>query len=121
MTKLDLGHKIRFFREMKGYSQESLALELGISQQAYQKIESGITRLDVERAELIAKQLGIELDFLLNFNPSNYWYNCTLSGNGITNNTTIPQELINQHNQQIETLKDEISFLRDLIKDKMSG
>lgn len=32
---LDIGSKIRFFRELKGISQESLAFQLGISQQAF--------------------------------------------------------------------------------------
>lgn len=115
---LDLGSKIRFFRELKGISQEALASQLGISQQAYQKIESGATRLDIERANTIAHELGVQLDFLLSFSPANYWYHCTLSGNGtFTNNASeVPKELINAYEQQISTLKDEISFLRSLLK-----
>ncbi|EPB65599.1 putative protein RfaE, domain II, partial [Ancylostoma ceylanicum] len=45
--------------ELKGISQEALATQLGISQQAYQKIESGATRLDIERANVIAHELGL--------------------------------------------------------------
>lgn len=111
---LDLSNKIRLFREIKGLSQEAIATQLGISQQAYQKIENGTTRLDLERANLIAQELNLELDFLLNFNLANYWYNCTLSGNE-TNNTNIPPELISAYERQIESLKNEIEFLRKLI------
>ncbi|MDR0802051.1 helix-turn-helix domain-containing protein [Fluviicola sp.] len=114
---LDLGSKIRFFREMRGLSQEALAAQLGISQQAYQKIESGITRLDVERANVIATELGVQLDFLLSFSPANYWYNCSMSGNGTFNNH-IPKELLEAHQAQIQVLKEEISFLRELLKSK---
>ncbi|MDR0802052.1 helix-turn-helix transcriptional regulator [Fluviicola sp.] len=113
---LDLGSKIRFFREMRGLSQEALAMQLGISQQAYQKIESGITKLDVERANVIATELGVQLDFLLSFSPANYWYNCTLSGNTVNNH--IPKELLEAHQTQIQALKEEISFLRELLKGK---
>lgn len=114
-VQLDLGNKIRFFREMKGLSQEALANQLGISQQAYQKIESGSTKLDVNRAEKIASELGVQLDFLLSFSPANYWYNCSMSGNGTFNNN-LPQELIESYKQQIESLKDEIEFLRNQFK-----
>lgn len=117
-VQLDLGSKIRFFREMKGLSQEALAHQLGITQQAYQKIESGSTKLDVNRAEKIASELGIQLDFLLSFSPANHMYNCTLSsGNGAIHNHT-PQELIDSYKQQIEGLKSEIDFLRSQIKNK---
>lgn len=109
---LDLGSKIRFFRELKGLSQESLAHQLGISQQAYQKIESGSTKLDIQRAEKIAKELDVQLDFLLSFSPANYWYNCSMSGNGTFNNN-LPSELLASHQKQIETLESEITFLRN--------
>lgn len=114
---LDIGSKIRFFREIKGISQEALALQLGISQQAFQKIESGVTRLDIDRANTIAQELGLQLDALLSFNPANYWYHCTHSGNGNTNtHTHIPNELIKSYEDQITSLKEEIVFLRSLVK-----
>jgi transcriptional regulator with XRE-family HTH domain len=115
---LDLGSKIRFFRELKGLSQESLAYQLGISQQAYQKIETGSTKLDIGRAGKIATELGVQLDFLLNFSPSNYWNNCTMSGNGTVNNNNLPPELLSSHQQQIESLKSEIEFLRNQLMAK---
>lgn len=118
---LDLGKKIRFFKELKGISQEALATQLGISQQAFQKIESGSTKLDIERAHLNAHELEIELEVLLNFNPDTYLYNCTLSatGNGTVNiNTTVPKELIESYQKQIESLHDEIKFLRSMLAKK---
>jgi transcriptional regulator with XRE-family HTH domain len=118
-TKLNLGSKIRFFRELKGLSQEALAIDLGISQQAFQRIESGVTKLDIDRANLIAEKLGVELELLLNFNPANYWYNCSLSGNGtFTNNTSIPAELIQSYETQIQHMKEEINFLRGLLNER---
>ncbi len=112
-----MGSKIRFFREIKGISQEALAHQLGISQQAYQKIESGLTKLDVTRAERIASELGLKLEFLLSFSPANYWYNCTMSGNGTFNNN-LPQELIDSYKQQIKSLKIENEFLKSLLSSK---
>ncbi|AEA44285.1 helix-turn-helix domain-containing protein [Fluviicola taffensis] len=117
ITTLNLGIKIRFFRDMKGLSQQALAMQLGISQQAYQKIESGVTKLDVERANVIANELGVQLDFLISFSPANYWYQCTLSGNTVNNN--IPKELLEAHQSQIQVLKEEVLFLRELLKGKL--
>lgn len=118
-TKLNLGSKIRFFRELKGLSQEAMAIDLGISQQAFQRIESGVTKLDIDRANLIAEKLGVGLELLLNFNPANYWYNCSLSGNGtFTNNTYIPTELIQSYETQIQHMKEEINFLRGMLNEK---
>lgn len=114
---MDLGSKIRFFRELKGISQESLATQIGISQQAYQKIESGATKLDIQRAEKIANELDVKLDFLLSFSPANYWYNCSMSGNGTFNNN-LPNELIESYKEQIENLKNEVLFLRNQLISK---
>ncbi len=55
---LHIGRKISKIRELKGMKQETLASELGISQQAVSKIEQSA---DVEEDALIkiAKVLGI--------------------------------------------------------------
>lgn len=50
---------IRDLRQEKKYSQEYMALRLEISQNAYSKLERGITRLTLERMAQIAEILGI--------------------------------------------------------------
>lgn len=50
---------------MKGYSQEYVANELGISQNAYSKLESGKTEISVKRVYEIALVLGISIYELL--------------------------------------------------------
>jgi transcriptional regulator with XRE-family HTH domain len=56
-----LATKIRKLREIYGFSQESVAFELGISQAAYSKKESGRTELSLSCLEKLAKiyQLSI--------------------------------------------------------------
>ena len=53
--------KIKFERQKKGYSQETLALEAGLSRNAIWKIESGRVSPTIESLEKIAKAL--EIDF----------------------------------------------------------
>jgi transcriptional regulator with XRE-family HTH domain len=57
---------IRRIREYRGYPQEYLAMKLGISQNAYSKIELTYTRLTVERLLEISSILEIDTVALLN-------------------------------------------------------
>ncbi|MGY4540012.1 transcriptional regulator with XRE-family HTH domain [Mucilaginibacter sp. UYNi724] len=63
---LHIGRKISKIRELKGMKQETLATELGISQQAISKIEQSA---DVEDVALnkIAVALGITSEAIKNF------------------------------------------------------
>ena len=63
-----LGNKIRVIRQIKGISQEALALKLNISQAAYSKIESGKTTLSYERLEVILEELSISDKTMRDFN-----------------------------------------------------
>lgn len=57
---LNLRRKIRVVRRLKGYSQEYMAIKMGISQNAYSKMERGKIRLAPERILNISKLLGME-------------------------------------------------------------
>jgi transcriptional regulator with XRE-family HTH domain len=63
MTGLSL--KIRLIRIHLGYSQEYVALQLGISQRAYSKIETGKTKLTVVRLEQISRILECKIEDLI--------------------------------------------------------
>ena len=64
---LHIGRKISKIRELKGMKQETLAHELGISQQSVSKIEQSAD-VDGEALEKIAKILGVPADAIKNFN-----------------------------------------------------
>ena len=48
------GEKLKLIRELRGYSQEYVASELGIAQNTYSKIETNQTRLSADMLERIA-------------------------------------------------------------------
>lgn len=50
-----INEKIKEFRELHNYSQEYIGSKLGMSQQAYQKIENGTTELKIEMLFILAK------------------------------------------------------------------
>ena len=57
---------IRNERETLNYTQEYLAAKLGISQNAYSKIELGYTKITVERLFQIAAILNADVHDLIN-------------------------------------------------------
>jgi transcriptional regulator with XRE-family HTH domain len=59
---------IRKIREFRDYTQEYLAMKLGISQNAYSKIELAYTRITVERLMHIAQILEVDSVDLLTSN-----------------------------------------------------
>ena len=63
---------IRKIREHRDYTQEYLALRLGISQNAYSKIELGYTRITLERFMQIAQILEVDTVDLLNEGPKSW-------------------------------------------------
>lgn len=63
-----LGNKIRTIRQIKGISQEAIAMKLLISQPAYSKIESGKIILTPDRFQIILEELGVTEVAFRNFN-----------------------------------------------------
>ncbi len=75
-------NKIREFRKKKGYSHETMAHELNMSQPAYSKIEKNETKLSVERLFEIANILETPIEKFLEINPNNV-YNQDIKENGV--------------------------------------
>lgn len=111
-NKFDIGAKIKMIRELKGISQEAVAVHLGISQQAFQQIESGKTKIDLTRASRIAHCLEINLDALMSFQPHDYIDSCTKKGLFETSNVW-SEKLQSQLREQNEMLKAQVNFLRE--------
>lgn len=106
--------RIKHIRESKNFTQEYMAGKLGISQNAYSKIESGQTRLTTDRMEEISKALDIPVESLLtddfkffNIYNNTYGYIDTLQ----EENKDLIQSLIKQN----EFLQKEIGRLIDLV------
>jgi transcriptional regulator with XRE-family HTH domain len=65
--KTHIGKNIARIRELKGMKQETLAAELGISQQAISQLEQKET-MDTERLEEVAQALGVTSEAIKAFN-----------------------------------------------------
>lgn len=59
------GTVIRKYRELRNYSQDYVARKMGISQNAYSKIENNITQLTVNHVKQISQILEVSIMDLL--------------------------------------------------------
>lgn len=120
----NIGHRIRRFREEKGFSQEYMALELEISQASYARLESQESRLDVQRLIRIAKILQVHFAQLIGEEPQNIFHQNNEKSNQVNgfvqnlyqeSQETI-QKLIDSKDETITKLEAEIIFLRKIVE-----
>lgn len=118
--------KISKARKDKGFSQENMAYELGISQTAYTNMENNESKLTVERLLKVAQILKKPAHYFFETSPhkinnvNNY---DSATGylqdfeNLYQDNKEIYEELRNSYTDSIKTLKEEIIFLRKLVQE----
>jgi len=80
---LHIGRKISRIRELRGMKQETLATELGISQQAVSKIEQS-TEIEDSALEKIAAVLGVSKEAIKNYSDEAVIYNIQNNYDGST-------------------------------------
>jgi len=110
-----LGQKIKKIRELKNLTQEHLAIELGLTQSAYSKLESGEVDIPYTRLEQIAKVLELKPEDIITFNEHivfNVMHNETGNGMVVHQASLIEKEL---YEGTIKSLKEEIAYLKSVL------
>lgn len=110
----NVSKKLKLVRLNKGISQEEIAAHLNILQSTYAKIERGDTRLSTSRLLEIADYLKVSPGELLPAEEDKY----------VFNNSTITKSFVENYYEgikesfesQINSLKEEIAFLRKVIE-----
>ncbi|MAU14653.1 MAG: transcriptional regulator [Muricauda sp.] len=126
-----IGRKISRIRELRGMKQETLAEELGISQQAVSNIENSEKVEDVKLEE-IAKALGVTKESIENFseeailniigntyhvdNSSAVNYGCTF--NPLDKLIDAYDENKKLYERLVQAEKDKVAYLEKLLKSK---
>lgn len=124
-----IGRKISRIRELRGMKQETLAEELGISQQAVSNIENS-EKVDDVKLEEIAKALGVTKEGIENFseeailniigntyhvdNSSAVNYGCTF--NPLDKLMEAHEENKKLYERLVQAEKDKVAYLEKLIK-----
>ena len=114
---LTTGTRIKKLREIRGYSQDFMALKLGISQEQYSYLETKQKNIPDEQITIIASLLEVKEDFLKTFDPQNVIQNTfNDTAQGYFN---IQSLIIQSHENErkayvelIDRLKDEIVELK---------
>ena len=112
--------KITQYRNRKGYTYENMADELELTTAAYRKIETGETKLSVERLFKISNILETPVNELLDLDKNHFIQNNYNSESVISQrienfyqeNKEITSELIEAKDQLITQLQKEIEFLK---------
>ncbi|TSJ41285.1 helix-turn-helix domain-containing protein [Fluviicola chungangensis] len=113
----EVGIRIKKIREEKGISQEFLASCLNITQSNYGRLEKDDSRLSAPRLMIIAKVLKVSVSYLFGESASKI----INQSNNETANAYNVETIINADKDHITTLKNEIDFLRGVLKEKLSS
>lgn len=116
---------IKRHREIKGLRQQDIADQLSMSLRSYQSLESGETKLDIERLERIAGVLETSMEELLRqdgiFILQKIRETGTGSGTGnVYNNYGVDKEVLDKllaaKDEEINLLKDESQSQKEEIR-----
>lgn len=120
--------RIKKIRSNIGLTQEQMADKINLSVKAWQKIENGITRLDLERLNQIAEILDTSLIDLINADEGIYVHKIKHNEGGINSREInihqnasdeereLYKKIIADKEKTIADKDKEIEFLKDLLK-----
>ncbi len=108
-----IGQKIKKLREEKGITQEAMALHLDVTQSNYGRLEKDDRRLNVVKLLKIVRILDVNINYLFNEIIGD-----TEPGEDMFNqaNKEVYEILVESLRAEILHLKEEISFLRVIVK-----
>ncbi|TCK01849.1 DNA-binding XRE family transcriptional regulator [Volucribacter psittacicida] len=127
---MNINEKIKTLRKVHHLTQEDMANKMGMSVSGYAKIERGETLLQLDRLEKIAhifnmdiielmntneKSIIFQLNENSNYNSANYYGNSEDIANECEKLKLMLQhkeELLKQKEQELQTLKDIITLLK---------
>lgn len=108
--------KIKNIRELKDFTQEYMAEQLGITQAAYSKIETGQTKLTPNKISDIAEIFDMDASDLMAYDMQKY-FNSFNNVKGSNNGSTITQDesIKNLYDEVVALHKDKITLLEKLL------
>lgn len=120
-------NKIKRLREQSNLTQQEMADKLNMHLKTWQKVENGVTKLDIERLQLIADVLETTIEDLINVDDSVY-INAIKDNEVGFNNSSVTinhkseeeknlyERLIAEKDKIIADKDKEIAFLKGLLK-----
>ncbi len=116
---IEIGKKIKIKRHEIGYKQESLAIELGISQSALSRIENGSDSLVVEILYLLTQVLNTPIGYFISDINGDLFTAIYLEKIKLLEEMLLKNEtLINHQVKVIKQLEDQIKDLQEKVSRK---
>jgi transcriptional regulator with XRE-family HTH domain len=114
-----VGMKIKKVRELRNFTQEYVAGQVGMTTSGYSRIERGEVKVSLERLGQIASALNLKPHELTSFDENAFFSNFG-KGNDQSfsqrNDKSHLQQVVAAYEARIADLKDEIQFLRRVLK-----
>ena len=111
---MELHEKVKFFREVKKLSQESIAFELGLNQSQYSRRESGVIKFNSQEILVLSN--------ILEVNPSELFSDQTVvlnnknqQGGNFAQYISLSAELMEQYEKRLQEKDELIQILKDKI------
>lgn len=119
-------NKIKVLRSQNGLTQQEMADKLNMHLKTWQKIENGVTKLDIDRVKQIAEILDTTIEDLINAEEGVYINEIKNNDVGFNNSSITIQHkseievqlferLLKEKDSKITDLQTEISRLWDLL------
>jgi transcriptional regulator with XRE-family HTH domain len=120
---MQLHEKVKYFRESKRLSQESIAYQLGLNQSQYSRRENGAIKFNSDEISQLCEVLEVSPLELFN-SESIIFNNNNQQGGNFGQYVALPEELqkqyelrIKEKDEMINVLKEEISLYKRIHKD----
>jgi transcriptional regulator with XRE-family HTH domain len=113
-----IGQKIRRIREYRDLSQDSVAMEMGMSPSGYSRIERDEVSVTVDKLARLADILKVSLIDLVSPEESIVFNNYgTAKDNSFStiNGSTDTEKIEQLYQEQINLLQQEVSYLRGIV------
>jgi len=119
-------NKIKMLRSQNGLTQQDMADKMNMHLKTWQKIENGVTKLDIDRLKQIAEILETTIEDLINVEESVYINEIKNNDVGFNNSTITIQHkseiesqlyerLLTEKDLKIQNMEKEISRLWELL------
>lgn len=115
-NKISIADNIRLIRRGLDFSQEFVAEQLGISQQAYSAIELDPEKASLERLREIARILQVDLVTLLGEDDVYIQQNFNQQGGHAATQMNVSNADKEVYERYIVDLKEQIEFLKSMLK-----
>ncbi len=121
-----IGRKIKKLRELRNYSQDYMAAQLGISQSTYSQLETEDAGLSPDRLEKIAHLLQITVSDIENFDERMIFnvtqHNEKIESQGVGyvhhfhENKNMSEKIFQLQEDKIRLLEEQVQMLKEKIK-----